>query len=674
MSRTVRASLLAILAVISVVPVVAAVDPPSSVAFDRLSGVDRYATAVAISKRVAPNGDVPVVYLVSGATFADALAAGPLAAIEGGVVLLTPTSVLPAVVKTELVRLSPAAIVVAGGPTVIAPNVANEAASATGATLTRVFGPDRFATAAALSRRAFPNGADVAFVVSGLSFPDALAAGPAAAKLGGPVLLTRSTSLPQATAAELRRLDPDQVVVVGGTAVVSGPVATAIGNLGPSVSRVAGLDRYGTAAAVGARFFPGSRTALVATGQAFPDALAGTPLAASIDAPIILTFPAEVPIATRDAMISARPSKLIALGGSSAVSKPVLLELAAWSRDLVKVQPPGPDYRTFDSRYHNYPEMVTRILVAEASYPNLVDVFSIGKSYGGRQIWAAKVSDNVKTDEAEPEVLFDALHHAREHLTVEQALDTLRLLTDQYESNSEVHRLVDSREIFIVFALNPDGWAYDLGGSPYRGWRKNRQPTPGSSSVGTDINRNYGYHWACCGGSSSNPAAWNYHGPAAWSTPEARALRDFVMSRVIGGKQQIKTHVTLHTNGELILYPYGYTRTNIPKDMRPDDHAVFVRMARSMAAKNGYTAKQSSDLYITDGDQIDWMYGRQGIFSFTFELYPTEQVSSHADHEPPDEVIGKQTARNRSALLYLIDAADCPWKVIGKASTYCPTT
>lgn len=148
-------------------------------------------------------------------------------------------------------------------------------------------------------------------------------------------------------------------------------------------------------------------------------------------------------------------------------------------------------------------------------------------------------------------------------------------------------------------------------------------------------------------------------------------MRDFVLSRVIGGQQQIKTHVTLHTNGELILWPYGYTKTDIPADMTVDDHATFVAMGRAMAATNGYVAQQSSDLYVTDGDQIDWMYGVQHVFSFTFELYPTEQVSSHADHEPPDEVIAAQTARNRAALLYLIDRADCPYAAIGKAATYC---
>jgi murein tripeptide amidase MpaA len=167
-----------------------------------------------------------------------------------------------------------------------------------------------------------------------------------------------------------------------------------------------------------------------------------------------------------------------------------------------------------DSRYHNYTEMVDEIMAAQTAYPDLVAVSSIGKSYKGRDIWIAKVSDNVATDEAEPEVLIDALHHAREHLTTEQALYLLKILTTGYASDSEVKRLVDSREIWIVFALNPDGMQYDLTGNPYREWRKNRQPTPGSTRIGTDLNRNYDYAWRCCGGSSGSPASLTYRGEA----------------------------------------------------------------------------------------------------------------------------------------------------------------
>ena len=162
------------------------------------------------------------------------------------------------------------------------------------------------------------------------------------------------------------------------------------------------------------------------------------------------------------------------------------------------------DFPPYDSRYHTYAEMVAEIMAAQAAHPDIVKISSIGKSYQGRTIWLAKVSDNVAVDEDEPEVLFDGLHHAREHLSLEQTLAILRWLTTGYGTDPQITTLVDTRETWIVFAVNPDGAEYDLTGSPYRAWRKNRQPNAGSTAIGTDINRNYGYHWACCGGSSAS--------------------------------------------------------------------------------------------------------------------------------------------------------------------------
>lgn len=333
------------------------------------------------------------------------------------------------------------------------------------------------------------------------------------------------------------------------------------------------------------------------------------------------------------------------------------------------------DFPARDSRYHSFTEMVADIKAVEIAHPDIVQLFSIGKSYQGRTIWAAKISDNVATDEAEPEILFDSLHHAREHMGVEQSLYLLHQLAEGYGSDSAVTAIVNTREIYMIFAINPDGFEYDLtcGGShaPYCAWRKNRQPNAGTSAIGTDLNRNYGYRWACCGGSSGNPSSITYRGPKAWSAPETRAVRDFVLSRVVGGLQQIKSHITFHTNGKLILWPYGYTKTDIPTDMTSLDHAAFVAFAKGMASRNGYKAEQSSDLYITDGDQIDWLYGSQRIFSFTWELFPPETSTVWGDHYPADENIAAQTANNRSALLYFLSTGACPYSTLGRAQTDC---
>jgi murein tripeptide amidase MpaA len=362
----------------------------------------------------------------------------------------------------------------------------------------------------------------------------------------------------------------------------------------------------------------------------------------------------------------------LGLGLASAVALALAATIAS---SLVGVAPAAaatPDFPSYDSGYHTYAEMVTEIKAAQTAHPDIVQVRSIGKSYQGRDIWVAKVSDNVATDENEPEVMFDSMHHAREHLSLEQDLALLRWLTDGYGTDSRITNIVNNREIWIVFMVNPDGAEYDLTGSPYRSWRKNRQPNAGTTAIGTDVNRNYGYHWACCGGSSSTKSSSTYHGSAAFSTPEARVIRDFMASRRVNGRQQIREAITFHTAGQQILWPYGYTTTDIPGDMNAEDHAALVALGRKMAATDGYTAMQSSSLYVTDGDEIDWAYGHEGIFMYTVELYPSHsQVSSDARFYPPDEQIAPQTERNKNAILMLIEAAGCPYAVIGKATQDC---
>ena len=328
-----------------------------------------------------------------------------------------------------------------------------------------------------------------------------------------------------------------------------------------------------------------------------------------------------------------------------------------------KVFPPA------DSAYHDYTEMVAELNQAAFDHPAIFSLSSLGLSHEGRTVWVGKISDNAGADEDEPEVLFTHHQHAREHLTVEMALYILKMLTDEYGTDPQITGLVDSREVWIVFDVNPDGGEYDIATGSYRSWRKNRQPNAGSTAVGTDLNRNWGYSWGCCGGSSGTPSSDTYRGPAVFSAPEIQAVRDFVDSRVIGGQQQITASIDFHSYGELVLWPFGYTFTDVPPDMSQDDHDVYVAMGQAMAATNGYTAEQASELYITDGTIDDWTYGVHRILTYTFEMYPV--TSGQGGFYPPDEVIPVQTARNRAAVLYLLEHAACPYAVIGKQAQYC---
>src|SRR5690242_9776991 len=196
--------------------------------------------------------------------------------------------------------------------------------------------------------------------------------------------------------------------------------------------------------------------------------------------------------------------------------------------------------------YHSYTELTADVAAVAAAHPDIVRRFSIGKSYQGRDIWAVKVSDNVLVDENEPEVLFDGGHHSDEHMGVEMTLHILHWLVDGYGKDPRITGAVNVHEIWIVFNMNPDGSEYDISGGKFHYWRKNRQPTPGTTSIGTDLNRNYGYRWGGGGRTSTNPQAITYRGPSAFSTPEDRAMRDFLASRVVNGRQQIRAGITFH--------------------------------------------------------------------------------------------------------------------------------
>ncbi|MEU9286861.1 M14 family metallopeptidase [Streptomyces sp. NPDC048275] len=327
------------------------------------------------------------------------------------------------------------------------------------------------------------------------------------------------------------------------------------------------------------------------------------------------------------------------------------------------------DFPTADARYHNYAEMTSEINSIISANPGIASQRVIGTSYQGRNIVAIKISDNVGTDEAEPEVLFTHHQHAREHLTVEMALYLLRELTSDYGTDSRVTSMVNSREIWIVPDLNPDGGEYDVATGSYRSWRKNRQPNSGSTAVGTDLNRNWNYRWGCCGGSSGTTSSETYRGASAESAPEVKVVANFVRSRVVGGVQQIKAGIDFHTYSQLVLWPFGYTTADTTTGMTADDRNAFATVGRSMATSNGYTPEQASDLYITDGSIDDYLWGSQKIFSYTFEMYPGS--ASGGGFYPPDEVIDRETDRNRDAVLQLLENADCMYRSIGKEAQYC---
>ena len=193
----------------------------------RQAGSDRYSTAAAISASHFDAG-VEAAFVATGEDFPDALTGGPAAAKLGGPILLTRKGKLPSATASELRRLRPKRIIVLGGTGVVSEAVERALAGYTAGKVSRLAGADRYSTGAAISEEAFKAGVPVAYVATGVNFPDALAGGAAGAFKDGPVLLVTGTTIPAATAAELTRLKPKSIIVLGGTAVVPETVESAL--------------------------------------------------------------------------------------------------------------------------------------------------------------------------------------------------------------------------------------------------------------------------------------------------------------------------------------------------------------------------------------------------------------------------------------------------------------
>ena len=251
----------------------------------RIAGADRYETAVRISSATFEDGDVGDVVLASGESFPDGLTAGPLAALKDAPVLLTARDELPDVTADELDRLEPRRVWVVGGTAAVDDAVLLEIGDLLDVTPRRIAGATRYETATAVASL-FPSPAPIAFLASGVDFPDALAGGAVAARETAPLLLTPPDAVPQAVRDELLRLAPPETLVLGGPAAVSD---AAVESLPGATRRLAGADRYDTAAVVARDRLPEATEVIVATGADFPDALAAAPFARAHDAPVLLT-------------------------------------------------------------------------------------------------------------------------------------------------------------------------------------------------------------------------------------------------------------------------------------------------------------------------------------------------------------------------------------------------
>ncbi len=278
--------------------------------------------------------------------------------------------------------------------------------------------------------------------------------------------------------------------------------------------------------------------------------------------------------------------------------------------------------------YYSFAQIQQKIKYLYDTYPDLVDTIVLPtRSTENRPLIVVKISDHARTDEDEPKALYTGLHHAREGMSMMNLFFFMEYLLENYNTDPRIKDLVDSRELFFLPCVNPDGYVFNETDSPAGGggWRKNRRNNGGSYEKGVDLNRNYNVNWGEGGPNiniSTNPNSDSYIGPYAFSEPETRAIRALAQSR----------HFTIaidhHSYGNYYVTPFGKIADHT---LTPVDSSFYGYASALMAKYNGYFAGDGMATvgYYAVGNSRDYhLIGDIGIgtkqktYGYTVEIGP----------------------------------------------------
>ena len=286
---------------------------------------------------------------------------------------------------------------------------------------------------------------------------------------------------------------------------------------------------------------------------------------------------------------------------------------------------PGyPCYRTVE-------ETFTTAQLIVAAHPHLASWIDVGDSWaktesGGNPGYDLRVLrlTNSAVPGPKPKLFLMASVHAREYTPAELATRFAEYLAQNYDTDPDVTWLLDYHEIHLLLQANPDGRKMAEAGYF---WRKNTNEnycSPTSSYRGADLNRNFEFQWACCGGSSGSECDELYRGPVPASEPETQAVQNYVRSQFPDQRgddlgdpapdDATGIFLDLHSYGRLVLWPWGFVGTPAPNG------TALQTLGRKFAYYNGYEPEQAYGLYLTDGTTDDFAYGDLGLAAYTFEL------------------------------------------------------
>jgi carboxypeptidase T len=271
--------------------------------------------------------------------------------------------------------------------------------------------------------------------------------------------------------------------------------------------------------------------------------------------------------------------------------------------------------------HFGYNEMLAIIDSMQLLYPNLISIKQpIGsfQTIEGRPIYWIRVSNNPSVSQpAKPQILYTALHHAREPGSLTATIFYLWYLLEHYNTDPQIQAIINNAELYFIPCVNPDGYLFNIANNPTGGgmWRKNRRVNA-NATFGVDLNRNYGYLWGFDNlGSSNQGTSDTYRGTAAFSEPETQAVKWFCEQHHFG------LALNYHTFNNELLNPYGH----VPVANTPDSLAISA-YSMLLTKNNFYRYGTCYEClgYVANGGSDDWMYGEQTtknkIISWTPEI------------------------------------------------------
>jgi len=256
--------------------------------------------------------------------------------------------------------------------------------------------------------------------------------------------------------------------------------------------------------------------------------------------------------------------------------------------------------------FYTWEEYIAEIDSMIANYPSLISPKEVlGTTIEGHPIYAVKISDNPTVDESgEPEVLYTAVHHAREPMSLMQLIYFMNYILENYNTNDTINCLINERELHFVPMINPDGYVYNQITQPAGGgmWRKNLRDNL-DGTFGVDLNRNYAYNWGWDDeGSSTITESSTYRGTERFSEQETAAIRDYCLSH------KFVNCLNYHSFRNVLIYPWGYDYSIFTPDQE-----CYASLANTYTQYNFYLSGTVDVLlgYIANGTSDDWMYGEQ---------------------------------------------------------------